>query len=210
MSSKQTFWLIALVSLSGSANAAEEPDCRFKLAQISPLAVHNKSGQQIGGLLGGALGSLIAGAGSKPNNDDDEIIVKKFMDQVSIPELLKTLDNRYTEKSDRNALCMYEVSVDERHLQWENGYSTVSLKFTIEKYNSGNLTSSEQKKFSKLVRSVPTPTPPKPRFERGKMGRWIDVTPPAPSNEQAAQQFLPLYEKAVKAVLTELIKKKIT
>jgi hypothetical protein len=51
------------------------------------------------------------------------------------------------------------------------------------------------------------PVQPRAKYKRGTNGKWINITPPAPTQEEALEIFILSYEENVANLYKKLVKK---
>lgn len=208
--------LIIVFALSAAAllpTQAFAENCPVVYDNAVKVLVRDNSASKIGGAMFGVIGALVGSATDKSNNNSTELSVKKKIDQIDNSKYLKSvydgdlIVNEF-DKLDRFK-CYFKLKLLKNEISYVPGSGTIFMKFQISHFRDGSLIKEENKSWSKIVGS-PVPVQPRAKYKRGTNGKWINITPPAPTQEEALEIFILSYEENVANLYKKLVKQSFT
>lgn len=172
------------------------------------LIVKNQSASAAGGVFFGIVGAMAGSSIDKPNSDDLEKSVKDKIDQIDNSIYLKNsypavfIQDEFSKINQPDCYLLLKLLKNE--LSYMTGVANINMKFQISYFKNGKIVKEESKSIMQSV-SSPLPFPPKAKYKRNQNGKWIDVTPPMPTQEEAVESFLISYKKSTTEAFTKLV-----
>lgn len=202
---------IATLSMALPAEAIAG-DCAIVYDNKVELLVKDDSAALVGGAAFGLLGSLVASATNKPNNNDLEITIKGNIEKVdtfqyfnNVRESLKIsapLDKPQTAK------CSLSVKLIKHEVAYSAASAILMMKFHVSKFEDGLLLVEKDMTLRRTAIS-PIPKTPKPKYKQEGYGKWVNIAPPTPTQEEALAAFDTSYKIELNLLYKELIDKKL-
>lgn len=202
--------LSAVLIASTFAAPALAADCRVLYDNRAEVRVKDNAGSSAALFLFGAAAALIADASSKSNNSETELFLK---DRVQKVDTFKILNSTYSNSrllqadTDNSNGCVITLTLSEIILNYGGNGTDSVFKFQVKKSVNGQAVIDKNDNFSFAVPGSPIPKQPRRKFERARGGKWIEVTKPAPSKEEAYDAFEPGYISSIGKMFSKAVKK---